>query len=171
MAPHATKCIFLGYGTNGEFGYMLWDLENRKLIRSSDVVFNEDSIFFKWNQQKTIGKKVSFQDDRDVVQGPTHRENSNIRQTIELEQADNVPADSKLVGSPIVELEDKAINDRADLTRVQAGKVNKMQVGNRTETTKSLGEDNVTPPKYRFGGGAPNKTPDTDDSTNTNRPT
>ena len=34
LAPHATKCIFLGYETNGDFGYRLWDQENRKLIRS-----------------------------------------------------------------------------------------------------------------------------------------
>ena len=32
VAPHATKCIFLGYGTDGDFGYRLWDPENRKLI-------------------------------------------------------------------------------------------------------------------------------------------
>ena len=50
LAPHATKCIFLGYGTDGDFGYRLWDPENRKLIRSSDVVFNEDSIFSQRNQ-------------------------------------------------------------------------------------------------------------------------
>ena len=45
LSPHATKCIFLSYGTDGDFCYRLWDLENRKLIRSSDIVFNEDSIF------------------------------------------------------------------------------------------------------------------------------
>ena len=44
LAPHATKCIFIGYGTDGEFGYRLWELENRKLIQSSDVVFNKGSI-------------------------------------------------------------------------------------------------------------------------------
>ena len=32
LSPHATKCIFLGYRTDGKFGYKLWDLENRKLI-------------------------------------------------------------------------------------------------------------------------------------------
>ena len=32
LSPHATKCIFLGYGTYGKFSYRLWDLENRKLI-------------------------------------------------------------------------------------------------------------------------------------------
>ena len=50
LAPHATKCIFLGYGTDGEFGYRLWDPENRKLIWCSDVVFNEESIFSQRNQ-------------------------------------------------------------------------------------------------------------------------
>ena len=65
LAPHATKCIFLGYGTDGEFGYRLWDPENRKLIRSSDVVFNEDSIVSR-NQQKIVGKKVSFGINKDA---------------------------------------------------------------------------------------------------------
>ncbi|CAL9021276.1 unnamed protein product [Prunus brigantina] len=35
------KCIFVGYG-NEEFGYRLWDLVARKIIRSRDVVFFED---------------------------------------------------------------------------------------------------------------------------------
>ena len=38
---------------------LLWDLENWKLIRSSDVVFNEDSIFSGRSRLK-IGKKVIF---------------------------------------------------------------------------------------------------------------
>ena len=25
LAPHAKKCIFLGYGTDGDYGYWLWD--------------------------------------------------------------------------------------------------------------------------------------------------
>ena len=73
LAPHATKCIFLGYGTDGDFDYQLWDPKNRKLIRSSDVVFNEDSIFSQRNQQKTVGKKVSFEDDNVIVERSTHR--------------------------------------------------------------------------------------------------
>ncbi|CAL8169106.1 unnamed protein product [Prunus armeniaca] len=35
------ECIFLGYG-NEEFGYRLWDLVARKIIRSKDVVFFEN---------------------------------------------------------------------------------------------------------------------------------
>ena len=60
LAPHATKYIFLSYGTDGDFSYRLWDPENRKLIRSSDIIFNEESILSR-NQQKIVRKKVSFE--------------------------------------------------------------------------------------------------------------
>ena len=67
LSPHATKCIFVGYGTDGEFSYKLWDPKNRKLNRSSDVVFNEDSILSQ-NQHKIVGKKVSFEIATDGVE-------------------------------------------------------------------------------------------------------
>ena len=35
------KCIFLGYGIDGQFGYRLWDPKTRTIVRSSDVIFNE----------------------------------------------------------------------------------------------------------------------------------
>ena len=79
MVVHATKCIFLGYGTNGDFRYGLWDLENWKLIQSSGVVFNEDSILSERKQQKTVGKKVSFEDNSTVIEGPTHWVESEIQ--------------------------------------------------------------------------------------------
>ena len=34
------KCVFLGY-VDGEFGYHLWDPVNHKIVRRSDVIFNE----------------------------------------------------------------------------------------------------------------------------------
>ena len=36
----ATPCIFIGY-RDAEFGYRLWDQENKKVIRSRDVIFYE----------------------------------------------------------------------------------------------------------------------------------
>ena len=68
----------------------------------------------------------------------------------------------------IVKLNDKAIKDTAESTRVDKGKVTKMQV--RNESTTTTGENNVTPPKSKNGGETSNKTPDTSGSTNTNRP-
>lgn len=34
-------CFFVGYG-DAEFGYRLWDDQNQKVIRSKDVIFNEE---------------------------------------------------------------------------------------------------------------------------------
>ena len=45
IEPKSQKCIFLGYGDSGEMGYRLWDLENRKIIRSKDVIFDETCMY------------------------------------------------------------------------------------------------------------------------------
>lgn len=34
---------FIRYGVDG-LGYKLWDYDNQKIIRSRDVVFNEDGL-------------------------------------------------------------------------------------------------------------------------------
>ena len=38
------KCIFLGYGIDGQFGYLLWDLHICIVVRSRDVVFDEEKM-------------------------------------------------------------------------------------------------------------------------------
>ena len=38
------KCTFIGYGID-EYGYQLWDFENKKIIRSRDVIFNEKVMY------------------------------------------------------------------------------------------------------------------------------
>ena len=55
------KCIFLGYGVDGQFGYRLWDPETRTIVRSSDVVFNE-KIMHKQPIKEVEVRKVVFQD-------------------------------------------------------------------------------------------------------------
>ncbi|KAE8685870.1 cytochrome P450 71A9-like [Hibiscus syriacus] len=40
----SNKCVFVGYGGN-EFGYRFWDYENRKIIRSRDVIFNKNVMY------------------------------------------------------------------------------------------------------------------------------
>ena len=167
LAPHATKCIFLGYGTDGDFGYRLWDPENRKLIRSSDVVFNEDSIFSQRNQQKTIGKKVSFEDESIDVEGPTHRANTESQQTVELEPAHNVLADTESATTPNVELKDKVIKDKVESTKFDTGRVSKRKI--RKESTTTTGENNQTPLKSQTEGGTLNRILDTTGSTNADR--
>ena len=36
--------FFIGYGDE-KFGYMFWDEQNRKIIRSKNVIFNEQVIY------------------------------------------------------------------------------------------------------------------------------
>ena len=38
------KSTFIGYGVD-DFGYHLWNCENHKIIRSRDVVFNENVMY------------------------------------------------------------------------------------------------------------------------------
>jgi hypothetical protein len=38
------KCTFIGYGVY-DFGYHLWDCENKKIIRSRDFIFNEKVMY------------------------------------------------------------------------------------------------------------------------------
>ena len=37
-------CFFIGYGDE-KFGYKFWDEQNRKIIRSRNVIFNEQVIY------------------------------------------------------------------------------------------------------------------------------
>ena len=45
-------CIFMGYSED-EFVYRLWDLVDKKVVRSRDVVFVEDKTIEDWKQQKS----------------------------------------------------------------------------------------------------------------------
>ena len=75
-----------------------------------------------------MGKRVSFDIDKDVVERPAHRTTLALRQTTE---ENIVPTESKSAKGPLVELEDKAIvTDKVESTRVENGKVDKVQIGN-----------------------------------------
>ena len=45
------KCTFIGYGIN-DFGNLLYDYENHKIIRRRDVVFNEKVMYKDQLQRK-----------------------------------------------------------------------------------------------------------------------
>jgi len=44
LEEKSKKCTFIGYGFN-DFGYLLYDYENHKIIRSRDVIFNEKVLY------------------------------------------------------------------------------------------------------------------------------
>ena len=45
--PKSRSCIFLGYGED-QFGYQLWDLIDKNVIRSRDIVFIEEKTIIDW---------------------------------------------------------------------------------------------------------------------------
>ncbi|KAG8478926.1 hypothetical protein CXB51_028925 [Gossypium anomalum] len=57
------QSIFIGYGLDGEFGYRLYDLVQKKLMRSRDVVFIEDQTIDDIDKTK----KVDSQDSGDLI--------------------------------------------------------------------------------------------------------
>ena len=58
LEPKSRKCILMGYGESGEMGYRLWDPEARKIVRSSNVIFNEKKMHKQLRDVET--RKVSF---------------------------------------------------------------------------------------------------------------
>ena len=53
LEDKSKKCTFIGYGID-DFCYCLWDYEKLKIIRSRDVVFNENVMY----KDQLQGKKV-----------------------------------------------------------------------------------------------------------------
>ena len=51
------KCFFIGYGDE-TFGYRFWDDQNRKVIRSRNVIFNEQVMYKDRSSTKLDDMKV-----------------------------------------------------------------------------------------------------------------
>ena len=70
MDPKTRPCIFLGYGDD-EFGYWLWNLADKKVIRSRDIVFMEEKTIFDWEIENksptTKSSRVDAQPNREEV--------------------------------------------------------------------------------------------------------
>jgi len=62
------KCTLVGYGED-EFGYKLWDDQNRKMIRSRDVVFNEKVMYKDRNTKKSEQREPDYFGLEDVSGG------------------------------------------------------------------------------------------------------
>ena len=61
LDPKARKCYFIGYGSD-MYGYRFWDEQNKKIIRSRNVTFNEN-MFYKDRfsvEPMSAGKQSEF---------------------------------------------------------------------------------------------------------------
>jgi hypothetical protein len=59
LEEKSKKCTFIGYCFN-DFGYLLSDYENHKIIRSRDVIFNEKVMYKDRFQGKKQEKKPEY---------------------------------------------------------------------------------------------------------------
>ena len=50
LDPKTRPCIFLGYGDD-EFGYPLWHLAKKKVIRSRNIIFMEEKTIVGWETE------------------------------------------------------------------------------------------------------------------------
>ena len=63
----ATPCIFIGYGDE-DFGYRLWDLEKKKIVRSKDILFHEHETIE--DMEKNVrGAKLTYEGVADRTLG------------------------------------------------------------------------------------------------------
>ena len=65
LEDKSKKYTFIRYGVD-DFGYCLWDFENHKIIKSRDVVFNENVMYKDQLQGKKVENKKIIR-SRDVV--------------------------------------------------------------------------------------------------------
>ena len=94
------KCFFVGYG-DIEFGYHLWDDQNRKIIRSKDVVFNEAILYkdrgssFKAKKPKVIPLKnfPAIEDENSRTEDQKTKALEEIKSTpiVELRRSSRIP--------------------------------------------------------------------------------
>jgi hypothetical protein len=96
LDPKARKCTFIGYGSD-MYGYRFWDEENRKIIRSRNVTFNEN-VFHKdrssaesmsSRKQIELSERVPLEEisESDVAnRNQNNSENQDDGEEVELEQ-------------------------------------------------------------------------------------
>ena len=76
LESRSQKCIFLGYGLDGNFGYRLWDPKNKQVVESLDVVFNESEMH-KPVERPIEARRITFL----VVSTPLHGSTQHTRAT------------------------------------------------------------------------------------------
>ena len=90
----STKCVFIGYGGD-EYGYKLWDFQNNKIIRSRNVVFDEEHTY-KDRNDAGEEKKHEFIELDPVRDGEIPRVQTEDGNFEDVEEEDVVEADSHM---------------------------------------------------------------------------
>jgi hypothetical protein len=78
LESRSRKCVFLGYGPDGSFGYRLWDPETHQVVQSSDLFFNE-SAMHKSTERLIEVRRATFLDVPAPLDGPAQHTRSASR--------------------------------------------------------------------------------------------
>jgi hypothetical protein len=81
------KCYFIGYGDEA-FGYRFWDDQNRKIIRSRNVTFNEMVVYKNNSSAEPVStklkvEKLEFINLDGISKGAAQRRNSEVDKDLE----------------------------------------------------------------------------------------
>lgn len=84
------KYYFIGYGDEA-FGYRSWDDQNRKIIRSRNVTFNEMAVYKDGSNAESVNveseaKKLDFISLDEISNGAAQRINSEVDEDSEAKQ-------------------------------------------------------------------------------------
>lgn len=89
LDPKARKCYFIGYGSD-MYGYRFWDDQNKKVIRSRNVTFNEN-LFYKdkFSAESTCAGKLSEIPEKATLEEISESDVANRNQStgVEVESA------------------------------------------------------------------------------------
>src|SRR5271168_5267429 len=96
LEAKSNKCTFIGYGVN-DFGYLLYDYENHKIIRSKDVIFNEKVLYknqLQERKQEKENKEYAVLDEiteKLKVPENNHNKQPQQKQPSQLQQGPQTP--------------------------------------------------------------------------------
>ncbi|MCO5556599.1 hypothetical protein L7F22_010150 [Adiantum nelumboides] len=81
LDPKSSKCIFVGYGDNGEMGYRLYNHETHKIVHSNDVTFSESAMYKALVKTVEI-RRVIFEEDGNVYR-PARQNGDHAQRGVE----------------------------------------------------------------------------------------
>jgi hypothetical protein len=85
LEAKSNKCFFIGYGDE-EYGYRFWDAQNQKVVRSRNVIFNEQVLYKDHDRTEQVASVPETEKEKVVVDLGELSEGSVLESTQEEEE-------------------------------------------------------------------------------------